>query len=428
MELKPKREALIKKLEQEQLEEELKEAVFKPAINPRSKQLASKSKEKVEDRLLNYGKVSKENKMKEIKKHITEDKTKESYRPTLPMKSKMLGDIRRRIRIDEMPESISGINPSYLSILKNKSIDISFSTSFDNKDSNRIKNRSLDNISNIPQANKSKTKEGYDSKNIKDTESSKLSLMTMKQSSSFDNQIPHNKTSMIFHNKIPIPQLDPENSLHDYLYVESKLIQAKKEKEAKEKMKEICPFTPQIQDSVRKLANNRQETQGEFIRRMNKTKLHNEEILIKTKIKNSQTERPLFRPMITRGPKNENARMVSANLDSFYDKKLLQNKNEIHQKEICNQLEKKKLFLERSMEIILKMKYEKYKEIFNLLDSDNDGLISSKNIKLSQLDHDVLEALTPLLDELQVSQENMTFKDFCLKADKELASKIFANK
>lgn len=421
MEKKPKREALIKRLEQEKLEEELKEAVFKPSINTRSRRLVSKSKEKIEDRLLSYGRVSQENLIKERKKKSLEDKKIESYRPTLPLKSKMLGDLRRRMRIEEMAQNISGINPSYLTMTNSRPFDISFS-SFDNKNSNRTPNKSIDNISN-----KRKTKGTNNSKDVLNTELSKKSSMTMKQSSSFDNTSSHNKASLIFHNKIPIPQIDPEHSLHDYLYVESKLIQDKKDKKERERMKEICPFTPHIPDKVRKLVNNRQETQGQFIKRMHKTKLHNEEIYI-TKIKNSKTERPLFRPIITRGPKNDNARTVSVNLDSFYDKKLIQNKTEIHQKEICNTLEKKKMFLERSMEIILKMKYEKYKEIFNCLDSDNDGLISSRNIKLSQLDHEVLEALTPLLDELQASKESMTFKDFCLKADKELASKIFSNK
>ena len=105
-----------------------------------------------------------------------------------------------------------------------------------------------------------------------------------------------------------------------------------------------------------------------------------------------------------------------------------QSPDEIQSNEICNNLEKKKIFLERSMEIIMKMKFERYKEIFNLLDSDHDGLISSNKIKLSTLDQDLLEAMTPLLEDLQESNETMSFKQFCLKVDKLLSIKIFADK
>jgi len=58
------------------------------------------------------------------------------------------------------------------------------------------------------------------------------------------------------------------------------------------------------------------------------------------------------------------------------------------------------------MQSVLKMKIEKYKEIFDLLDSDKDGFISSRNIKLSNLDVDMLKTLTPMLEELQKSGKN----------------------
>ena len=196
-------------------------------------------------------------------------------------------------------------------------------------------------------------------------------------------------------------------------------------------MKEVCPFKPHIPQSVRNLLKNRNETTSEFIARMAKTKKDNQEIKIITNnphARDQKTGQILFKPAITRGPKNKNKREVSVNLDSYYDKKLLKNKDEIQSNEICNNLEKKKIFLERSMEIIMKMKFERYKEIFNLLDSDHDGLISSNKIKLSTLDQDLLEAMTPLLEDLQESNETMSFKQFCLKVDKLLSVKIFADK
>lgn len=75
-------------------------------------------------------------------------------------------------------------------------------------------------------------------------------------------------------------------------------------------------------------------------------------------------------------------------------------------------------------ETVLKMKIVKYKEIFNMLDSDKDGYISTKSIRLSVLGQDLLEALTPILEDLQKNKARMNFKQFCIKADRCLTVKI----
>ena len=81
-------------------------------------------------------------------------------------------------------------------------------------------------------------------------------------------------------------------------------------------------------------------------------------------------------------------------------------------------------FPEIPREIVLKIKLLKYKQMFDLLDSDNDGFISSKNIKLSVLDIEILEALTPVLAEMQKNNVQLSFKDFCIQADKCLCMAI----
>lgn len=81
-------------------------------------------------------------------------------------------------------------------------------------------------------------------------------------------------------------------------------------------------------------------------------------------------------------------------------------------------------FPEIPREIVLKIKLLKYKQMFDLLDSDNDGFISSKHIKLSVLDIEILEALTPVLAEMQKNNVRLNFKDFCIKADKCLCMAI----
>ena len=87
---------------------------------------------------------------------------------------------------------------------------------------------------------------------------------------------------------------------------------------------------------------------------------------------------------------------------------------------------KKNIYLKKSMEIIMKTKMEKIKQIFNLLDSDNDGFISSDKIKLSNLNQKILVLITPLLEELQSNQDNMTFKEFYDKAEPLLNNQIFS--
>lgn len=143
--------------------------------------------------------------------------------------------------------------------------------------------------------------------------------------------------------------------------------------------------------------------------------------------KDPETGKPLFKPTITRGPVNPEQRKVTVDLDGFYDNLLLEKKKKVHEEEMLNNLQKKKHWLEKSMKSVLKMKIEKYKQIFDLLDSDKDGFISFKSIKLSEVNSEVLEALTPLFDELQKKGNYIDFKEFCIKADEMLASKIFGN-
>ena len=427
----PKKEALRKKQEEERMEEESKELSFHPKISKKSKELVKPSKEKIEDRLIESGMIQKQKQLQEISRKEIMENGKLTYQPTLREKSKILGDIKRRIRLEEIPNTISKSNANYVQLSRNKSSDILLSN-----------NLGLENHTDSEEEYHLTPNNSQDRKfSLLDEISSKYSFSNMKIDSNISSiknnrsttpvTSTRNKTSMIYHRKIPVPQIKPEKNLHDYLYLEAKIINEKKQRESNKKMKEICPFTPHIPQKVRNLVKNRKETPSEFIARMAKNKNENQEIKISKKSnkpRDPKTGKPLFRPNISRGPKDASQREVSVNLDSYYDKKLLQDKNEAHSSEMYNTLEKKKLVLERSMEIIMKMKFERYKEIFNLLDSDQDGLISYNRIKLSSLDQDLLQAMTPLLEDLQASKDNMTFKQFCIKVDRLLSVKIFSDK
>jgi len=213
--------------------------------------------------------------------------------------------------------------------------------------------------------------------------------------------------------------------IHDFLYDEAKLNNVKREKFQKKWMDVLCPFKPFVSEASRALVQ-REETMNDFIKRMMNSKKETEELLVevrKQEAKKVVKDGELNKSKVSKTSKGKIDRNV--NLDSFYDKKLLGDKNKAQADELVNNLEKKKHWLENSMKIVLKMKIEKYKEIFDSLDHDKDGFISSKSIKLSTIQTDLLETLTPLLEEIQSKNLTLNFKDFCIISDKVLSMKIF---
>ena len=78
-----------------------------------------------------------------------------------------------------------------------------------------------------------------------------------------------------------------------------------------------------------------------------------------------------------------------------------------------------------SKDEVYKLKLVKYKYMFDQLDSDRDGKISTQKINLCALDLEVLEAITPILKELQKERKTMDFKQFAIEVDQCLAIKIY---
>jgi len=238
------------------------------------------------------------------------------------------------------------------------------------------------------------------------------------------------KTPLQNHHTI---NLNPENNIHDLLYIESDLIKKKKEEKEAQYMKEYYPFHPVMSESSKNLIN-RQETTTQFINRLMNSKKEADELIIIKRKKNSikdQTDsftgQLLFKPSINKSKLNfTNKPRTYENLDGYHDHKLISEKKKIQEEEMFNNLEKKKLWLESSMKSVLKMKIDKYKDIFDMLDSDKDGFISSRQIRLSALDADMLTNLTPLLEDLQKKGIKRNFKEFCLAVDKFLPIKIFS--
>ena len=74
----------------------------------------------------------------------------------------------------------------------------------------------------------------------------------------------------------------------------------------------------------------------------------------------------------------------------------------------------------------IKLKIEGYKKIFNLIDRNNTGILSLKNLKLSLLSNTQLELVTPFLTELQKKRKSMNFKEFCILIDRGLTSRLMS--
>lgn len=62
--------------------------------------------------------------------------------------------------------------------------------------------------------------------------------------------------------------------------------------------------------------------------------------------------------------------------------------------------------------IIDKTKREKMNDVFDLLDSDSDGLISSKRIDIETIPGEVLEVFTPLLQEMEDIAQTLDRDEF----------------
>ena len=396
--------------------EEEKELKFHPEINSLSKKLIMKSNEPIEDRLIKYGNEKKQKNLKEQNNKQMKEQEKNTFQPKIPESSKKLSIIKKKKRLEEIALNISGINSSNFKLDKEQNNDILINKTVNNEYNNYNNN----NMINI---NKNELKNSYSISINKSNEFNKTKSNDFSRNNS-------EKTSFIFHNKIKKIELNPEKNLYDYLYLESKIIKDKKDKKLDENMKKNYPFKPTISKKNNELIKNKNETKEDFINRMAMNKNQYEEIqsLIdkkNNKNNNKNHSQKLFQPLITRGPKNPIQRQFSVNEKGDYEKKLNKENNELFNNEISNTMTKKNLYLKNSMEIILKKKTEIIKQIFNLLDSDNDGFISSEKIKLSNLNQQTLVLLTPFLEELQSNKDNITFKEFYEKAEP-LLSKLFS--
>lgn len=71
-----------------------------------------------------------------------------------------------------------------------------------------------------------------------------------------------------------------------------------------------------------------------------------------------------------------------------------------------------KLTNQRSEKILSNLKKTKYKELFDIMDSDNDGIISANSIYIKGLAPKILEIIAPVLYEMEEFQFQLNFSEF----------------
>ena len=351
-----KAQNLKEKLEQEKKLEDLK-YTFKPKINDYSRKLVENNYNgiKIENRLINYGKL---------------------YEERNKSKQKIINDENNKTEPN----------------IENKNITIL-------KKNKRIKN--LTPINNLNYIKKSKVKLDLAKTevNLKDKNKNKTKDKNLKR------------------------KLTPDKNLYEYLYLESKILQKKRDDAIQKNLDLTCPFKPKLNDSFNK---NIQNNDTDVFQRLYNMKNENRKIATEAKLRrkfNYYSDENLCDYENKKNLKyrnnyktyNNNENRTSSKNDNSYINSINKNiNNDNIDKDDFNK-ENKKNYIKKSYITILKAKYIKYGELFNCLDSDKDGIISYKKIKLSALDSDKLISLTPLLYEIQYKGLEIDFPKFCEK-------------
>ena len=364
-----KAQKIREKIEEEKQKENL-QLTFHPKINDYSRKLVENKrdkKEKIEDKLMNIGKVY----AKKLSLSTNEQNTKYTYKPKIPELSNNIGKTKRKKRVNIL--------------LNNKKIM---------KANNNLNNRECKTETN-----------------------SKEKIMENKNNNISQSKNKNNNNRKENH----LIKLNPNNNLFDYLYLEYKLLRQKRNKEIKKNMALICPFKPKLNKSYNK---NNRNIQTNVFDRLYASKNNNLINRIRINKKINSREKNDFsmnksnnKPAIAR--RTIHPRKINLSVDyKSYSKDLNESKKETIISENNIKKSNKINYMKKSNNIISNAKHMKYKELFNTLDSDRDGLITSKKIKLSSLDYQNLISLTPILNELQYKGKEMDLNQFSDYIDK----------
>ena len=344
-------QSLKEKLEEQKKLEDLK-LTFKPKINDYSRKLVENNYNgiKIENRLINFGKIyeNKNKSQQNIKNETNKIFTKKDVTNMEKQKNK-----KRK--------NLTPINN--LNYIKKSKIKL---------DLNKTEENSRD-------KNKIKTKENKSKRN-----------------------------------------LTPDNNLYEYLYLESKLLKQKRDDAIQKNLDLTCPFKPKLNDSFNK---NIKNNEGDVFQRLYNIKYENRKLATEMKLKkkfnfysDDNTPDFLYKKNIKKynniKTDNNNSNRDSSKNDNSYINSINRIINEDNIDKDDFNKENKKNYIKKSYITILKAKYIKYFELFNSLDSDKDGIISYKKIKLSNIDTEKLISLAPILYEIQYKGLELDFQAF----------------
>jgi hypothetical protein len=119
-----------------------------------------------------------------------------------------------------------------------------------------------------------------------------------------------------------------------------------------------------------------------------------------------ETGQEFFKPMIGRNYRYD--RTIENIWDSLYKQTPRAMDNPVSYPYAPVHLESKA----RSDKIILKVKIDRFSEVFNQLNPDASGLITYKNINVHDIDPGILKIITPLLKELEELDQPLNFEEF----------------
>lgn len=208
-----------------------------------------------------------------------------------------------------------------------------------------------------------------------------------------------NKKSKIKRNK--------SEDVFNKLYKQKKIFDQKKETNINIYLKKNCPFKPNITKMAKNMKNDKY---NDIIKKYNdKQQLKNKKILQERKnnIKKITSEinyennskQNIYIPI---NIKNRNKTFKNAIRCDLYNPKTEENSkndfNEKYYKEI--EEEKKKTFDKKAKIIMKKMKEHKFKNIFDSLDVNKKGFLSYANISFTNIEQNILDAISPVIGEL----------------------------
>ena len=369
---------IIKTIEDKQNEENIN-LTFKPKINTYSKKLVDNKK----DKLINV--VNKYNKQLLLLQN--EQKKIFTYRPKINKVSKNISKIKRIKREKSLLNDKSLINPK----------DLKDSTNQLNKKQMNSDEKDLNNNNN---KKKEKLKKSLDN-----------------PINSFKNQ-----NNIISEDKKNLFQLAPKKNLYDYLYLEYKLLKQKRKKQIKENMILNYPFKPKLNKTYNCHIKNSENNvynrlytikNDDILKDIRKIRLYRRfNTNINNELNNFLTNKINYKSILKKQSNNIHQKSISEDINKKFMSYLGENikSDKINNYKFKNSNKKK--YLQKSNNIILKAKNIKYKELFNILDSDRDGFISYKKVRLSELNFEELKYLTPILNELQYKGIKMDLNMF----------------